>query len=63
MPKPPPPVPVPTIDSAAAKAAQDNEALRKRQGMGSTILSGGSTSNMGGSGTPVQTATSALLGS
>lgn len=59
-PPPPPPVPTPTIDDAAVRGAQEADALRRRQGRASTVLSGNQGAGAGG---PVPTATKALLGS
>lgn len=62
MPAPPPPVPVPTIDQAAVAGEQASDALRRRQGRASTVLSGNPTQYNGGEAN-VQTAAKALLGS
>lgn len=58
MPAAPPPLAPATIEDAQAAGAQASDALRRRQGRASTILSG--TSSGAGN---VQTATKALLGS
>lgn len=56
-PKPAPAPPPPVIDDTAAKASQDADALRRRQGRASTILSG-----VNGGAAPM-TAAKQLLGS
>lgn len=58
LPPPPPPLPPPTVEDTFAKAAQESDAMRKRQGRASTVLAGKSP-DAGN----VQTATKALLGS
>lgn len=57
---PPAPLPPPVIEDTQARAQQDAQALRRRQGRGSTILSGKGMVGSGG-GQP-QIATKQLLG-
>ena len=57
LPPPPAPTPVPTIEDTAVSAANQSDALRRRQGRASTVLAG----KMDGGG-DVNTATSKLLG-
>jgi type IV secretory pathway VirB10-like protein len=58
-PKAPEPLPPPVIEDTQAKGAQDADALRRRQGRASTVLTGKTTQDAG----PAQTASKALLGS
>jgi hypothetical protein len=56
---PPPPVapPPPTVDTADVQAQSDADALRRRRGMASTILAGGTSA------TQPTTSAARLLGS
>jgi hypothetical protein len=63
-PPPPPPVappPPPTIEDTAAKADSEADALRRRQGRASTILSGTANAS-GGALAPANIGTKTLLG-
>lgn len=56
---PPAPLPPPVIEDTQARAQQDAEALRRRKGRASTVLSG--KQDLGGANAP-QIATKQLLG-
>lgn len=58
LPPPPAPTPVPTIEDTAVSAANQSDALRRRQGRASTVLAG-KTDDAG----TVSTTASKLLGS